>query len=57
MNDLNGEFSRIERFDENLGALDVTLSDDDLATLEGTFPRGAGQGLRYPAGALHRLQL
>lgn len=33
---------------ENVGALDVTLTADDLATLEAIFPMDAAQGMRYP---------
>jgi aryl-alcohol dehydrogenase-like predicted oxidoreductase len=36
---------------ENLGALDVTLTADDLAALEGVFPRGAASGDRYVSRA------
>lgn len=43
---------RIERFDENLGALSVSLGADDLARLDAAFPPGAGQGERYPAQAM-----
>jgi len=43
--------------DENLGALNVTLTPADLAQIESVFPKGAAAGLRYPAammGALGR---
>ena len=33
--------------EENVGALDVTLTDDDLAALEQAVPRGAAAGDRY----------
>ncbi|WP_375443395.1 aldo/keto reductase [uncultured Fibrella sp.] len=33
---------------ENLGALDVSLSPDDLAAIEGISPKGAVAGERYP---------
>ncbi|WP_267222441.1 aldo/keto reductase [Dyella silvae] len=36
-----------DRLKEALGALDVTLSADDLATLERAFPPGAAAGDRY----------
>ena len=36
-----------DRLKEALGALDVTLSADDLATLESAFPPGAAAGERY----------
>ncbi len=38
---------RRERLDEALGALDVTLTGDDLATIEAAVPAGAAQGDRY----------
>jgi aryl-alcohol dehydrogenase-like predicted oxidoreductase len=34
--------------EENVAALDVELSADDLATIEAVFPVGAGAGDRYP---------
>jgi len=42
------------RLDENLGALDVTLSGDDLAAIDAVFPPEAVAGTRYaPAGMAH----
>ena len=35
--------------DENLGALDVTLTPTDLASIAAIFPKNAAAGLRYPA--------
>ena len=43
---------RIERLDENLGALDVTLSAADLAELHGHLATLAVHGARLPEGAL-----
>ncbi len=37
-----------ERMEENVGALEVTLSDDDLSTLEEIAPPGVAAGQRYP---------
>jgi aryl-alcohol dehydrogenase-like predicted oxidoreductase len=34
--------------EENLGALDVRLSPDDLARIDGILPPGAAAGTRYP---------
>lgn len=34
--------------EENVAALDVVLSDEDLAAIEAIFPAGAGGGDRYP---------
>ena len=38
--------------EENLGALDVTLTGEDLAHLDAVVPRGAAAGLRYPEAML-----
>jgi aryl-alcohol dehydrogenase-like predicted oxidoreductase len=43
---------RRDRLAEALGALDVKLSPDDLASLAGALPPGAAAGERYPAAAL-----
>ena len=43
--------------EQNLGALDVALTADDLARLDRALPRGAASGTRYPAAqmqAVHR---
>jgi aryl-alcohol dehydrogenase-like predicted oxidoreductase len=37
-----------ERLEENLGALEVTLDDADLAELDAAAPVGAAVGSRYP---------
>jgi len=33
---------------ENIGAVDVTLSDEDLRRLDEIAPKGAAAGERYP---------
>ena len=38
---------RVEALEENLKALEVELSADDLAAIEAVFPRGAALGERY----------
>ncbi len=40
------------RLDENVGALDVVLSDADVAELSAAIPPGAASGTRYPAGGM-----
>ncbi|MEA2563181.1 MAG: hypothetical protein QOH06_4685 [Acidobacteriota bacterium] len=45
----------VRRLEENVGALDVHLSPEDLARLEAVFPRGAAAGERYPAQAMASL--
>ena len=46
---------RRDRLTEALGALDVTLSPDDLAAIEEAVPHGAVKGTRYPAEMMHML--
>src|SRR5918994_1700073 len=38
---------RREYLEENAGAAGVTLTEDDLASIEGTMPRGSAAGERY----------
>lgn len=47
--------TRPERIDENVGALDVTLSDADRARLADLAPVGVAQGDRYPANRMASL--
>jgi aryl-alcohol dehydrogenase-like predicted oxidoreductase len=41
--------------DQNLGALDVTLTPADVKTLDGIAPRGSAIGARYPEEYMNRL--
>lgn len=41
---------RPERVVENTAAADISLSADEITTLENTFQPGVAQGTRYPAG-------
>src|SRR5499427_83413 len=43
---------RKQRVEENLAALDVKLSSDDLKRISAIAPVGAGSGPRYPAEAM-----
>jgi aryl-alcohol dehydrogenase-like predicted oxidoreductase len=43
---------RVAYLDENLGALEVKLSAEDLRALDAIAPKGAFAGERYPASAL-----
>jgi aryl-alcohol dehydrogenase-like predicted oxidoreductase len=43
---------RKERLEENLGALAVKLSKDEVAELSNAFPVGAAAGTRYPEGQM-----
>jgi aryl-alcohol dehydrogenase-like predicted oxidoreductase len=46
---------RVERLEENAGALDVMLTSDDLARLDAAFPPGAAKGTRYHEQAMKAL--
>jgi len=48
---------RMERFDENRGALSVKLSPDDIARLNAAVPPGAAAGERYPTEMLKKVQV
>jgi aryl-alcohol dehydrogenase-like predicted oxidoreductase len=43
---------RVKTLEENAAAVDIHLTQDDLARLEDVFPKGAAAGERYPAGAM-----
>lgn len=43
------------RLDENLGALNIALSADDLAAIDAVFPLGAASGERYVAERMAQL--
>jgi aryl-alcohol dehydrogenase-like predicted oxidoreductase len=40
------------RLDENLGALDVALTAEEVARMSAAVPAGAAAGTRYPAGGM-----
>jgi len=46
-----------ERVDENLAALDVSLSADEVAKLSAALPPGAAAGTRYPEAAMKAVYL
>jgi aryl-alcohol dehydrogenase-like predicted oxidoreductase len=48
---------RRERIDENLKALDVKLSAEELKRISEAAPPGAGAGTRYPADGMKRVYL
>src|SRR5262245_9252904 len=48
---------RKERLDENLRALEVTLTESDLADIAAAVPPGAAAGSRYPQGQMASLYL
>jgi aryl-alcohol dehydrogenase-like predicted oxidoreductase len=43
---------RIERVEENLGALDVRLTPEEIDSIAEAVPVGAAAGLRYPEGGM-----
>jgi aryl-alcohol dehydrogenase-like predicted oxidoreductase len=47
---------RAQRLDENLGALSIKLSTEEVAKLGAAIPPGAAAGTRYPAAAMAHLQ-
>ncbi len=48
---------RIERLEENLGALDVRLTPEEIAGIAEAVPAGAAAGTRYPAGGMKGVYL
>jgi len=44
---------RIERLEENIKAVDIELSKDDLKKINDVAPVGAAAGTRYPAAAMN----
>jgi aryl-alcohol dehydrogenase-like predicted oxidoreductase len=47
----------VKYLDENIGALDVTLSEEDLKRLDAILPPGAAAGQRYHEGGMAALNL
>ena len=43
---------RRKNLEENLGALELRLTREDLAGIEAVFPRGAVSGARYASGTV-----
>ncbi|MCH8077911.1 MAG: aldo/keto reductase [SAR324 cluster bacterium] len=48
---------RAARVDENIGAADIQLSEEDMALIEEAMPPGAGAGNRYPDPQMKAIQL
>jgi aryl-alcohol dehydrogenase-like predicted oxidoreductase len=46
-----------KHLDENVRAVDMTLTADELAEIDRTIPPGAASGTRYPSGQMHRLNV
>jgi aryl-alcohol dehydrogenase-like predicted oxidoreductase len=43
---------RLTYLEENLGALEIKLTDDDLKRIDEIAPRGAAAGDRHPAATM-----
>ena len=43
---------RVERLQENLGALDIKLTPEETTSISEAIPLGAAAGTRYPAGGM-----
>ncbi len=48
---------RKQRVDENLAALDIRFSNEEVKRISDAAPAGAGAGTRYPADAMKRVYL
>ena len=48
---------RVKYLEENVGALDLRLSETELEQLDEMFPPGSAAGTRYPAAAMQNLGL
>ena len=46
-----------ERVEENVGALDVVLSENDLRRIDAAAPKGVAAGARYPEGGMKTVNL
>ena len=46
---------RVERLEENIGALDVVMTAEDLSRIDAAFPFGAAKGERYSEQAMRAL--
>ncbi len=46
-----------ERVEENVGALNVVLSENDLRRIDAAAPKGAAAGERYPEGGMKSVNL
>ncbi|HEY1951609.1 MAG TPA: aldo/keto reductase [Gemmatimonadaceae bacterium] len=46
-----------ERVDENWGALDIVLSENDLQRIDAAAPKGSTAGERYPEGGMKTINL
>ena len=47
---------KVKRLEENVGALEISLSPDDLAQLDDIAPRGIAAGARYPEAMMKSIE-
>jgi aryl-alcohol dehydrogenase-like predicted oxidoreductase len=47
----------VKRLEENLGALRVALSPEDVGRISAAVPAGAAAGTRYPVGGMKGVYL
>jgi aryl-alcohol dehydrogenase-like predicted oxidoreductase len=43
---------RIKYLEENAGAVEISLSKDDLSAIDAVFPKGVAAGMRYPEASM-----
>jgi aryl-alcohol dehydrogenase-like predicted oxidoreductase len=48
---------RRRHLEENVGALDVRLTPDELRTIDRAIPRNSASGLRYPEAAMRSINI
>ncbi|MNN91975.1 putative oxidoreductase YdbC [compost metagenome] len=48
---------RIKYLEENVGALEVVLTREDLARIDDAAPKGTASGLRYPEASMRSINL
>jgi aryl-alcohol dehydrogenase-like predicted oxidoreductase len=46
---------RVKYLEENVGALDVRLSGEDMARMDAIAPQGVAAGLRYPEAGMRNV--
>jgi aryl-alcohol dehydrogenase-like predicted oxidoreductase len=46
-----------KRVEENVGALNVVLSENDLRRIDAAAPKGAAAGARYPEGGMKAVNI
>lgn len=47
----------VARLEENMGAMDVTLTGEEIERISAAIPKGAASGERYPPGGMKRVYI